>query len=202
MFPVLPLVQARAGALVGPHGAQSAEAEVRRLARAAGEVVLVDLDGIETNSPDFLLLREAARRDDVWHDGGAREASDVADAFVAGAKRVTVRWSLVDGLEELEEMAELAEPGALYLGLEFRDVFVANRRERALGVNDVLARVEALGMPVVAFDLGALGPARNAVAAAKGERWYAAPLPPADFAAFGSEGWTGGIGLPEVEKAP
>lgn len=210
MFPVLPLVQVRAGALVGPpagrgpevRAVEPAEAALRRLARAAGEVVLVDLDGIETNSPDFLLLRDAARRHEIWHDGGAREASDVADAFVAGAKRVTVRWSLVDGLEELEVMADLAEPGALYLGLEFRDVFIANRRDRALGVEDLLTKVDALAMPVVGIDLGAPGAARRAVAAAKGERWYAAPLPAAEFAAFEAEGWTGGIGLPPTEAVP
>lgn len=182
---------------MGSRAGRPAAEEVRRLARTAGEVVLVDLDGIETNSPDLELLRDAARRDEVWYDGGARSASDVADAFVTGAKRVTVRWSLVGDLEALEEMAELAEPGALYLGLEFRDVFVANRRSRDLDVGQLLEKVDALAMPVVGIDLGVPGPARRAVASAKGERWYAAPLLPAEFAAFEAEGWTGGIGLPE-----
>lgn len=200
LLPVLPLVQVRGGR-VQPDRADP-HAVLPRLAAAAGEVVLVDLDGLEDNAPDLGLLREVARRSAVWADAGSREAADVADLFVAGAHRVTVRWSTVEDEGALDEMAELAEPGALYLGLEFRDVLVGNRKAPRLDAPTLLHKARELGLPVVALELAGLEVARSAVAGHPGERWYAAPRPPEAFDALEGEAWTGGIGLPPGRRAP
>jgi len=196
LFQVLPLLQVRHGSLAGPGGTTDARAAIA----AFPEVVLVDLDGLASNRPDVDLLKESSRKARVWADFGSRTADDAVELFVAGAMRVTIRWGLVRGVDELEEIAEIAEPGALYLGLEFRDGFVPNPRIARLGAEDALDLARKLELPVVAIDVEARGPARRTVGTHAGERWYAAPLPTEELLALEAEGWTGAIGLPGVVR--
>lgn len=100
------------------------------LARRFGRVALVDVTGVRTNDADLELIQQSSRRRSLWLDAGSRYATDAMDLYVAGAETVTLRWNTLDSAAELEEAAELTQPGTLFLMLEYpRGAFLRNARD-------------------------------------------------------------------------
>jgi Histidine biosynthesis protein len=111
MIPCLPL---RSGTvmLVGPGGPRPAIWPgggrpdpfdvVDRLARDYPLVYILDLDGIERGEPQLEYLQEFSRDVALWVDAGTRTADQAIDVLVAGAQRVVLSSSRIDGPEELE----------------------------------------------------------------------------------------------------
>lgn len=125
------------------------EGALTELARRFGRVVIVDVEGIRRNDPDVEFLQTATKRRAIWADAGSRFATDAMDLFVAGAETVTIRWNTLDSARELEEAAELAQPGAIFLGLEFpRGAFLQNPRDKRSAA-EVAALAESLGLGLV-----------------------------------------------------
>lgn len=124
------------------------EAAFTHLARRFGRVVLVDVTGVRTNDADLEFLQAASRRRSVWVDAGSRFATDAMDLFVAGAEAVTMRWNTLDSAAELEEAGGMAQPGSLFLGLEFpRGQFLRNPRDaRDAHAVAALAREHQIGL--------------------------------------------------------
>lgn len=196
-FEVVPLVQSHRRRLVAVPGGDTEPARVlTELSRAYGQVALIDQEGVERNTPDLEFIQDNSRHAALWVDGGSRFGTDAMDVLVAGARRVTLRWSLLDSPDELEESADLAEPSSLALALEHRDgAFVRNRRARDHSAGDALARADGLGVPVIVIDVG--GRAFNAslmhaLPASATERWWAAVVDaPARLAELERAGFTG-----------
>lgn len=157
-FEVVPTLHIARRRLVRPDGSVEGRdpvARARELA-AKGLVCLVDFDGLRRNKADLDTLRRIADRGRVWADAGSRFATDAMDLLVAGAERVTLRWSALAGEAELREAHGLGEPGALLLGLEYRGGFVPNpalRGDESLA----LALARELGLGVVVIDLARAG---------------------------------------------
>ena len=100
------------------------------LARRFGRVALVDVTGVRTNDADLEFIQQSSRRRSLWLDAGSRYATDAMDIYVAGAETVTLRWNTLDSADELEEVAEMAQPGTLFLMLEYpRGAFLRNARD-------------------------------------------------------------------------
>lgn len=119
------------------------------LARRFGRVVVVDVAGVKRNDADLEFVSSAARRRALWVDAGSRFATDAMDLFVAGAEAVTLRWNTLDSPAELEEAAEMCQPGSLFLGLEFpRRGFLKNPRD-ARSPEEVARMAEGLGVGLV-----------------------------------------------------
>lgn len=120
-----------------------------RLARKFEHVVIVDAGGIKANLADLEFLQKSARKRAVWVDAGSRYATDAMDLFVAGAERVTMRWNTLRAIEELAEAASLAQPGGLFVGLEFpRREFLKHPKD-ARSAADVVRLADGLGLGVV-----------------------------------------------------
>lgn len=129
-FEALPVVHLERGVFPEYPGAD-VEAVLTELARRFGRVVVVDADGVRANDADLEAIQAASRRRALWVDAGSRYATDAMDLFVAGAEAVTMRWNTLHAPEELEEAAEMVQPGTLWLGLEFpQGRFLPNTRDK------------------------------------------------------------------------
>ncbi|HWG91469.1 MAG TPA: HisA/HisF-related TIM barrel protein [Candidatus Thermoplasmatota archaeon] len=146
------------------------------LAKRAEMAYVVDLQGLTRNKADLDIVREASRKAALWVDGGSRYATDVMDLFIAGAERVTVRWNTLHSYSELIEASDLSEE--VYLGVEFQNGFVDNRRDPAGSVDHLFRSVQQLGVGLVLIDLaGGAGPQINPQLAHlgaryQGRKWY------------------------------
>ncbi|HEV8361324.1 MAG TPA: HisA/HisF-related TIM barrel protein [Candidatus Thermoplasmatota archaeon] len=154
-FVVVPTVYLRKRKLVRADGAPTGEdvvPAVRSLA-AKGLVCIVDLDGLARNKADLDTLRKVADKGNVWVDAGSRYATDAMDLIVAGAERVTLRWSALVDEEELREAQAVSD--ALVLGLEFDGAFQAHPKLGGEARAQELAR--ELGLDVAVLDLARAG---------------------------------------------
>lgn len=147
-FETLPVVHLDEGRFP-EYPAEDAERVLTTLARRFGRVVLVDVAGVRENDADLEFLSLAARRRAIWMDAGSRYATDAMDLFIAGADAVTLRWNTLDSPEELEEAAELCQPGTLFLALEYpRGAFLRNPRDKR-DAADVAAFAASIGVGLV-----------------------------------------------------
>ena len=149
-FETLPVVHLERGRLP-EYPAVEPERALTELARRFGRVVLVDVEGVRRNDADLEFVQQASRKRALWVDAGSRYATDAMDLFVAGADAVTMRWNTLDSAAELEEAAQLCQPGSLFLGLEFpRGGFLQHRDDKRTAA-DVARFAERLGVGVVAL---------------------------------------------------
>lgn len=88
--------------LIGPNGTPADPFDVvDRLSGRFPLVYLVDLDAIEHGEPQLEYLQEFARDVALWVDAGTHTADQAIDILVAGASRVVLSSSTLDGPEEL-----------------------------------------------------------------------------------------------------
>jgi hypothetical protein len=125
------------------------ERALTTLARRFGRVGLVDAAGIQVNEPQVGFIQASSRRRSLWVDAGPRYATDAMDVLVAGAEAATLRWNTLHDAKELEEAAELAQPGSLFVGLEYpKGRFLPNARD-ARSDAQVAALAERLDVGIV-----------------------------------------------------
>lgn len=125
------------------------ERVLTELTRRFGRVAIVDVGGVRANDVDLEFIQKVARKRSLWLDGGSRYATDAMDLFVAGAEWVTLRWNTLGAEKELEEAASLAQPGALFVGLEFpHGEFLPNPRDRR-SADEVVRLAEVHGAGIV-----------------------------------------------------
>ena len=151
-FEVIPQLTLMKRKLVQPGDWERVEgadpvAKARELA-PKGLLSIVDLDGLQRNKADLDTLRKCAEKGNVWADAGSRFATDAMDVIVAGAERITLRWSTLAGEDELRELAEMSD--AVWLGLEYNGAFVPNPLVKGdEGYARGLARDLNLGIAVI-----------------------------------------------------
>lgn len=161
-FEVIPTLYLQRRKLVTHAGEPLAEPAVPKIRELAskGFVCVVDLQGLGRNKADLDTLRQAADKGNVWADAASRFATDAMDLLVAGASRVTLRWSALADETELREACEFAEEDAIVLGLEYEGPSVARRMlpNRQLGGEDrALALARELGLGIAVLDLERAG---------------------------------------------
>lgn len=128
-----------------------------KLAKARGEVCVVDTRGLEGNDPDLALAAELdKRRVEAWWDAGPRSLDDALDLLVSGAGKVTLRWGRLRGAD-IAAALDLAE-SPLFVGLEATARGFAAPRHEAL---DALHEPVRHAAGLVVIDLDAAGSARG-----------------------------------------
>ncbi len=116
-------------------------------------IYVVDLDGVRSGRPQFDLLQEISRGQEMWVDAGPRNADQVMDVLVAGATRAVVSTRTLGGLDEIPGILQIT--GDFALELPVREGQVVFRRPRE-NVRDPRSTVEAAfseGVPTVLLDL-------------------------------------------------
>jgi len=165
------------------------------LARRFGRIVIVDVQGVRRNDADLEFYQQAGKRRELWVDAGSRFATDAMDLFIAGAVQVTMRWNTLARPNEFEEAAEVAQPGNLFLGLEYPHGEFLRHRKDNRSAAEVVAWAHELGAGVVHILHEPDAAAARALPVG-GERWLmGAPLRlAADLQAMGFAG----LGVPAV----
>ncbi len=165
-----------------------------RLIAEHGRLYVIDLDGIDRDSPQLDYLQEMSRDGELWVDAGVRTADQAIDILVAGASRAVLSSSALDAPEEVgrawalsqdivvELDASEAAPGGLlaHWGLSPE---VAAQRVRSLGPSEIVFRFPSEGPLWEAFGRVAAG----------GPTWAAGPVHPNDLARVVSARGAGGI---------
>jgi uncharacterized protein related to proFAR isomerase len=82
---------------------------VRELDLLVGEVFILDIDGLEKNSPDLDTVKRIAAYRDVWLDAGTTDAESMMDLFVSDASRVVMGTLSLASMEELGKALEISE---------------------------------------------------------------------------------------------
>lgn len=113
-------------------GATDPVPRLTELSKSHGRVLLQDAGALSGSDVDVGLLQRAAKSAVVWADASPRIREDAMDVFISGAERTLIRWSRFAGTDDLADVLDLAEPGGVLLGLEFRDgTLVRNLNEDA-----------------------------------------------------------------------
>jgi uncharacterized protein related to proFAR isomerase len=69
---------------------------------------IYDLDGIGRDKPNLCTFQRLSKTQDIWVDSGPRDLGDIVDAFLAGAKAITVRKTLFPKID-LSKVREISE---------------------------------------------------------------------------------------------
>lgn len=153
-FETLPVIHLDEGRFPEYPG-EDVERVLTTLARRFGRVVVIDVSGVRANDADLEFVQRVSRRRPVWIDAGSRYATDAMDLFVAGADAVTMRWNTLQRVEELQEAAEICEPGTLFVALEYPGgEFLRHARDRR-DAAEVARLAESIGVGVVSILEGA-----------------------------------------------
>jgi len=114
-------------------------------------ICVIDIDGIERGRPQLGQVGLISRDKNVWYDPGARDAGDMADAFMAGAGRVIVGTKTLRGKDELAGCQEASAD--FVLGLDFAGGRILSR-DATISQADPLELLDSLreaGMRRVLF---------------------------------------------------
>lgn len=186
-FETLPVIHLDEGRFPEFPG-EDTERVLTTLARRSGRVVLIDVAGVRANDADLEFLQTASRRRPIWVDAGSRYATDAMDLFVAGADAVTMRWNTLQRAEELQEAADLCDPGTLFVGLEFpRGEFLRHPRDKR-DAAEVVRLAESIGVGIVSMLEGANEDAARALPGAATPRYVQSAIAPAAIQAMGFQG--------------
>lgn len=82
---------------------------VKELELLVGEVFILDIDGLEKNSPNLDTVKRIAAFRDVWLDAGTIDAESMMDLFVSDASRVVMGTLTLESLDELRKALEISE---------------------------------------------------------------------------------------------
>ncbi len=178
-----------------------------RLIAEHGRLYVIDLDGIDRDSPQLDYLQEMSRDGELWVDAGVRTADQAIDILVAGASRAVLSTSALDGPDEVgrawalsqdivvELDASVAAPSGLLAGWDLAPEAAA-QRIRASGPNEIIFRFPSEAPLWEPFGRVAAG----------GPTWAAGPVTPADLPRLSSAHGAGGIftygGGPSTVHAP
>ena len=73
------------------------------------EIFILDIDGLERNSPDLDTVKHMATFRDIWLDAGTPDYESMMDLFISGASRVVLSTLSVISLEELRKALDMSE---------------------------------------------------------------------------------------------
>ena len=90
-------------------------------------VLLVDINGIESNRPQVNLIQELAELGEVWADPGLRYAESIIDILVAGASAVVLSTKTVAGVDQLAAAVEMSEN--VFLGIDYDSAVVSGSEQ-------------------------------------------------------------------------
>ncbi|MEF8873788.1 MAG: HisA/HisF-related TIM barrel protein [Candidatus Thermoplasmatota archaeon] len=147
-------------------------------------VHLLDIRGIESNSPQTDAIRKVGTRKGVWADIGARGPEEITDCFIAGADKAIISTKTIRSKKSIKESIELSDE--LILSIDYKDGLVSPSDEiRKMGVKGVAEFALKEGFDKIIFT--ALGSKRF-------EERHLRSLPSGDYDLY-----IGGAGLKRAE---
>ncbi|MHB8606494.1 MAG: beta/alpha barrel domain-containing protein [Thermoplasmatota archaeon] len=174
-FTILPAVHLDDGRLTDWEEGTDPLDALKALSRAHGEVFVIDARGVRRNKADLGFIEKASRGRVLWLDAGPRFATDAMDILVAGATRIAIRSAALATLDELREMAGVADATSSYLSLEFHDgKFVENVLDRAQQPDALAREAAAVGLSLLVVSDSYDGALAARFASFAGEKWYRA----------------------------
>ena len=87
-------------------------------------IYLLDLDGIEKDSPNLYTYQRLSSLYELWVDFGPKDLGDVVDAFMAGATTITIRNRLCPQLS-VSHIREISE-NRVYANIDFENINLQN----------------------------------------------------------------------------
>jgi uncharacterized protein related to proFAR isomerase len=91
-------------------GKEGKPVELAKELRFSHEIVFIlDIDGIERNSPDLNLIRRMSGLVELWVDAGTLTSNGAMDMLVAGASKVVMGTKSILGMVHLGRAVELSE---------------------------------------------------------------------------------------------
>ena len=80
-------------------------------------IMVVDINGIESNRPQVGLVQELGALGEVWVDAGLRHAESAIDILVAGASGVVLCTKNIAGVDQLAAAVEMSD--SVFLGIDY-----------------------------------------------------------------------------------
>ena len=119
-------------------------------------VYMLDIDGIENNSPNLKLIQHSSPLMPIWAYAGSRDIMGVMDVLVAGASKVIIGTQNLLGLELLEEAYEMTDN--IMISFDHRSSLLSpSQNLRDMGTREMARRVKDIGIgTAMFFDLGRL----------------------------------------------
>ncbi len=116
-------------------------------------IYVVDIDGVRYGRPQFDLLQEISRGQEMWVDAGPRNADQVMDVIVAGATRAVVSTRTLGGLDEIPAILQITGDFALELPIREGEVVFRRPRNQARDPRSAVEESFAGGVPAVLLEV-------------------------------------------------
>ncbi|MBA3045448.1 MAG: hypothetical protein KKH41_05765 [Candidatus Thermoplasmatota archaeon] len=128
-----------------------------KIEHAGEEVFVLDIDGLERNSPDLDTVKKMAAYKDVWLDAGTDDVDNMMDLFVSDATKVVMGTLSLESLGELKNALELSDNVMFSLGYD-GGIVSPNREIGEMSLESMARELEKMpelntGM---LFDLGSI----------------------------------------------
>lgn len=121
-----------------------------------GEVFVLDLDGLERDSPDLDAVKRIAAYRDVWLDAGASDADGMMDLFVSDASKVVMGTLTLSSLDELSEALDMSDDIILSIAWD-GGVVSPDPALSGIGAGALLDRLRGLRLAdAMLLDLGSI----------------------------------------------
>jgi uncharacterized protein related to proFAR isomerase len=136
-------------------GKEGKPVELAKELRSSHDVIFIlDIDGIERNSPDLDLVRRMSGLIDLWVDAGTLNSGGATDMLVAGASKVVMGTKSIFGLEHLEKAVELSENVIFSLDYD-RGVLASEPSMADMELEELIGVAAETGARIaMIFDLG------------------------------------------------
>jgi phosphoribosylformimino-5-aminoimidazole carboxamide ribonucleotide (ProFAR) isomerase len=85
-------------------------------------ILVVDINGIESNRPQVGLIQELGALGEIWVDPGLRYAESAIDILVAGASGVVLGTKTIAGVDQLAAAVEMSD--SVFLGIDWNGAVV------------------------------------------------------------------------------
>jgi phosphoribosylformimino-5-aminoimidazole carboxamide ribonucleotide (ProFAR) isomerase len=139
-------------------------------------IMVVDINGIETNRPQVELIQAIAGVGEVWVDAGIRYAESVIDILVAGAAGVILGTKTVAGVDQLAAAIEMSD--SVFLGIDYKGAVVGDDVQfRHLSPKSLMDIAANLKFPKLFFTDLARGSGEKQLEAAIIRELAAGPIP-------------------------
>lgn len=82
---------------------------IREMNFPGEEIFILDIDGLERNSPDLETVKRIAAHRDTWLDAGTPDSESMMDLFVSDATKVVLSTLTLTSLGELRKSLEMSD---------------------------------------------------------------------------------------------
>ncbi len=117
-------------------------------------VFILDIDGIEKNTPDLNLITRLSDLKELWVDAAPLTTGGAADILISGAERAVMGTKAMLDMNHLAEAVELSEN--IIFSLDYDNgTLAANKKMGSMDIDELLAEVKEIGVErAMLFDLG------------------------------------------------